>query len=194
MQSSRPNILAQAVNSRTWSDYQLRLLLLSIKGLFGKWIPGVLMFLFAVLTKFLQDHYDFTVKSKGWFLVYLPYAAIFCSSLIYHAFRASWLIHHATARQIALTRLDDLLMRGHVLYGDFVGLGTEARDYWSTQVGLWERMVCDILLTHWTEAEKNRFKSLTNLPSGLTAGPTQHWEMLKCWRSNLELLLFDLKK
>lgn len=193
MKSNRLTSLSQAVNSRTWTEYQLRVLLLSAEGLVGKWIPGVFMLIFAVLIKFLQDHYDFTVKNKGWFLVYLPYAGILIAAWLYHALRAGWLVHRATKNHIVVTHLEWLLQQGQVIDSDFVNL-VDAKTYWSKSVSRWQELVGRTILGNWTEAEQKKFFNLGIAEYIHAPGPEQHREMLKRYCANLESLIAELKK
>lgn len=167
MKSNRPDILSQAATSRTWKDYQLKLALLAMKGLFGKWIPGVLMFLFAVLIKFLQDHYDFTVRSRGWALVYLPYLGVLLAGYLYHILRASWLVHKETAKEIAKMRIAQLDTQGAWLQGKAPIRGNANESifcqFWAEEAKNWSDGLTRILWDNYGEDVARDFTSNTGL-------------------------------
>lgn len=104
-------------------------------------------------SRILQDRYQITVASKGWFLVYLPYAVIFVGSCLYHAFRAKWLVHRETTKQIAIAHLESLLRQGDIMQGEFTNL-TDAKDYWTRQVNVWREITTNVIVNNWTECFK----------------------------------------
>jgi hypothetical protein len=141
--------LSQAVNSKTWQQYHRSLFKFAAQELVLRWILGMLMFVFAVLVRIVQDKFRVTVDRDGWLLVYLPYLIIFFGGCSYHIFRASWLIHAETTKQIAKKRLAALEQYAAWLQGKAPTQGNATEiifcQFWAEEVKRWTDQVTPLL-------------------------------------------------
>jgi hypothetical protein len=185
--------LSQAVISKTIAEYGWHLFWLTMCGVFTEWIPAVGGFLLGFALRLLQDHYGYSIKNDGWFKVYWPWVLAFVLVCLYHAFRASWKIHQATTRTIAVQRLNNLLIRGDNFAEDFDSACANGKDFWSKHVNLWEETVATLLANNFGQSAKERFRDLRDVVR-TTGEPINHQEMLRCWRKNLAVLLIEFAK
>jgi hypothetical protein len=173
MESSSQIALSQAVTSKTPSEYYKGLLLVALYGVFGEWIPAVGGFLLGFALRLLQDHYGYSVKSDGWFKVYWPWALAFILVCLYHAFRASWKIHHANSLQIARKRVDELFLSGQILLSEAPHQDANIDGFcrfWSEEKRRWEHRTGEVLAANFGTERQQEFFSITSLNLNESAG------------------------